>query len=302
MALALTAAPPEQTRARYPDQSGYVERDGVNLYYEVYGSGETTVLLLPTWSIIHSRHWKMQIPYLARHCRVVTFDGRGNGRSDRPQDGDAYAEQEFAADALAVMDATGTESAVIVSLSKGAQRALLLAAGSPERVEGAVFICPALPFGGPVDGREIHAWGEELDTDEGWAKHNRYYWLKDYRSFLEFFFSQMFNEPHSTKPIEDAVGWGLETTPETLVATQLGESPDEETARDLAARMRCPALVIQGTKDGITGKHRGIALAEASGGELVLLEGSGHGPHVRDPVKVNLLLRDFIAPPRPARR
>ena len=54
------------------------------LYYEVYGSGEPTVLLLPTWSIIHSRHWKMQIPYLARHCRVLTFDGRGNGRSDRP--------------------------------------------------------------------------------------------------------------------------------------------------------------------------------------------------------------------------
>ena len=74
----------EQTRARYPDESGYVERDGVRLHYEVYGTGEPTVLLLPTWSIIHSRHWKMQIPYLARHCRVVTFDGRGNGRSDRP--------------------------------------------------------------------------------------------------------------------------------------------------------------------------------------------------------------------------
>ena len=55
----------------------------MKLHYEVYGSGEPTVLLLPTWSIIHSRHWKMQIPYLARHCRVVTFDGRGNGRSDR---------------------------------------------------------------------------------------------------------------------------------------------------------------------------------------------------------------------------
>ena len=77
----------EQTRARYPDESGYVERDGVKLYWEVYGSGEQTVFLLPTWSIIHSRHWKMQIPYLARHCRVLTFDGRGNGRSDRPESG-----------------------------------------------------------------------------------------------------------------------------------------------------------------------------------------------------------------------
>ena len=83
------------------------------------------MLLLPTWSIIHSRHWKMQIPYLARHCRVVTFDGRGNGRSDRPPEPDAYREEEFAADALAVMDATATERAVLVSLSRGAERSLL---------------------------------------------------------------------------------------------------------------------------------------------------------------------------------
>ena len=78
------AGAPEQTRARYPDAEGYVERDGVRVFYEVYGEGERTALLLPTWSIVASRAWKMQIPYLARHCRVVTFDGRGNGRSDRP--------------------------------------------------------------------------------------------------------------------------------------------------------------------------------------------------------------------------
>src|SRR5919198_2657614 len=128
MALELTAPTPEQTRARYPDAEGYIKRDGVHVFYEVYGEGEPTVLLLPTWSIIHSRHWKMQIPYLARHCRVVTFDGRGNGKSDRPTEAAAYEEREFAADALAVMDATATESAIIVGFSMGAQRGLLLAA------------------------------------------------------------------------------------------------------------------------------------------------------------------------------
>ena len=118
--MTIIEAPREQTRARYPDQEGYVERDGVRIFCEVYGTGEPTVLLLPTWSIIHSRHWKAQIPYLARHARVVTFDGRGNGRSDRPDTVEAYAEREFAADALAVMDATGTERAVLVGLSAGA--------------------------------------------------------------------------------------------------------------------------------------------------------------------------------------
>jgi len=94
MGIEMTEPGREQSRARYPDSSGSIKRGGVRLYYEVYGSGEPTVLLLPTWSVIHSRHWKMQIPYLARHCRVVTFDGRGNGRSDRPAAG--YEESEFA--------------------------------------------------------------------------------------------------------------------------------------------------------------------------------------------------------------
>jgi pimeloyl-ACP methyl ester carboxylesterase/predicted glycosyltransferase len=293
------AAPAEQTRARYPDREGYVERDGVRLFYEVYGEGEPTLFFLPTWSIIHSRHWKMQIPYLARHCRVVTFDGRGNGKSDRPEAVAAYVEEEYAADSLAVMDATGIDRAVIVSLSLGAQRALLLAAEHPERVAGAVFICPSVSLGQPLPERTRYSFEDVLDTDEGWAKYNRHYWLRDYRSFLEFFFSRIFTEPHSTKPIEDCVNWGLETSPETLVATRLAIRMEEEETRELCSRVSCPVLVVQGTEDAVTGPSRGIALAEETRGTLVLLEGSGHAPHVRDPVKVNQLVRDFVAPPPP---
>ncbi|MGH3030955.1 MAG: alpha/beta fold hydrolase [Gaiellaceae bacterium] len=284
----------EQTRARYPDEEGFVERDGVRVYYEVYGAGEPTVFLLPTWSIIHSRHWKMQIPYLARHFRVLTFDGRGNGRSDRPEGVAAYAEPQHAADALAVMDATDTEQAVLVSLSLGAQRALVLAASQPERVAAAGFICPSVSLGKPLPSRIVHSFEDVLDTDEGWAKYNRHYWVRDYRSFLEFFFSQLFTEPHSTKQIEDCVGWGLETTPETLVETRLAIDMGEKETRVLCRRVRCPVFVIQGAEDAITGASRGIELAEATGGALALLEGSGHGPHARDPVKVNLLIREFV--------
>ena len=63
----------EQTRGRYPEQHGYVDRDGVRVFYEVYGEGEPTILFLPTWTFVHSRIWKMQIPYFARHHRDVDY-------------------------------------------------------------------------------------------------------------------------------------------------------------------------------------------------------------------------------------
>ncbi len=91
-AVAGTAS--EQTRARYPDEEGYVERDGVRVFYEVYGQGEPTILLLPTWTIVHSRHWKLQIPYLARHFAGDHVRRRAaTGRSDRPPSPEAYDER-----------------------------------------------------------------------------------------------------------------------------------------------------------------------------------------------------------------
>jgi pimeloyl-ACP methyl ester carboxylesterase/predicted glycosyltransferase len=293
--LSVIAARPEQSRARYPETEGYVQREGVSTFYEVYGEDEPTILLLPTWSIMHSRIWKMQIPYLARHFRVLTFDGRGNGKSDRPSEAEAYVEQEYADDALAVMDATGTDRAVLVSLSRGVERAMLLAAGHPDRVAGMVVISPALPLppAAPrADAEEMFK--RRLDRYDGWEKWNRHYWLEHYEDFLEFFFSQVFTEPHSTKQREDAVGWALETDPETLVATQVAPRlPDEASVRELATRIRCPVLVMHGLDDAVRPHDSGAAFAEMVGGAFVSLGGSGHSPHARDPVKVNLLVRDF---------
>jgi pimeloyl-ACP methyl ester carboxylesterase/predicted glycosyltransferase len=284
----------EQTRAREPDAEGYVERDGVQVFWERYGEGEPTVFLLPTWSIIHSRHWKAQIPYLARHYRVLTFDGRGNGRSDRPAGAASYTERQFAADALAVMDATATERAVLVALSCGALWSTMLAADHPDRVAGVVYLGPAVGLAPPHPERAVHSFLEPLDTDEGWARYNQHAWLRDYRGFLEFFFSRCLTEPHSTKQHEDCVGWALETAPEILIDTEQGLLLCElERFRDLCARVNCPVLVLHGDEDAIRPLTQGAALAEATGGPLITLAGSGHLPHARDPVKVNTLVAGF---------
>jgi pimeloyl-ACP methyl ester carboxylesterase len=280
-------------RACRPDTDGFVDIGGVKLHWEVFGDGEPTLLLLPTWTIVHARFWKAQVPYLARHYRVVTYDGPGNGRSDRPLDSGPYDCERQARAAAAVLDASGTDRAVVVSLSMGAQWALWLMANRPERTLGSVFIGPTMPLAAGHEDRQ-HPFDEPYTSTEGWAKYNRYYWLDHYQDFLEFFFSQCFAEPHSTKQIEDSVGWGLETSPEVLIAEGASVWPDETTLRGWCDRSRCPVLVLHGSDDRIVPPRVGEALAEATGGQLVLLEGAGHIPPARHPVKVNLLIREFV--------
>src|SRR5690349_17850333 len=107
-------------RARVPDLSGAVTRDGVTVGYDVYGEGHTpTVVLLPTWATATSEHWKAQVPVLARRHRVITVEARGNGRADRPTDAAAHAIPQLAGDVLAALDATGAARAVVAGVSRG---------------------------------------------------------------------------------------------------------------------------------------------------------------------------------------
>jgi pimeloyl-ACP methyl ester carboxylesterase/predicted glycosyltransferase len=286
-----------ETAARLPDDEGFIERDGVRVRWEAYGDQERpAILLLPAWSIVHSRLWKGQIPYLARHFRVVTFDGRGNGLSDRPDEDSAYAPREFTADAIAVLDAAGVESALVAGLSRGGARALMLASGRPERVLGAFVVSPTLPTLAPDQPhREGVSFDAELDEYVGWAKFNRFHWRRDYRDFLEFFFGEAFPEPHSTKQWDDAVAWGLDTDAETLIRSIDGEAVglDPAGAEALCRSVRCPVLVAHGTEDKIVSPEVGRRVAELTGGDLVELRESGHIPTARDPVLINRLLRAF---------
>src|SRR5580692_11442407 len=165
-------------RAREPDQVGTVVRHEVETAYEIFGDEhDASVLLLPAWSIVHSRLWKAQIPVLARHYQVITFDGRGNGGSGRPSGADAYLPDEYVADALAVLDAAGVERAAIAGVSFGGYLALLLAARHPERVAGACFISAAVAF--PKEGLPPGLLADfeiDQDTYTGWEQHNRHAW------------------------------------------------------------------------------------------------------------------------------
>jgi pimeloyl-ACP methyl ester carboxylesterase len=156
----------------------------------------------------------------------------------------------------------------------GAVLALQLASRHPQRVDAALVIAPAVPaLTPPPADRPSYSFSDELDTEEGWAKYTRHYWLRDYRGFLEFFFGQIFPEPHTTKQIEDCVAFGLDTTPGTLTATQLASwgVADRAAAEALCRSVQCPVVVMHGSDDRLVPVARAERVAELTHGTLIRL-------------------------------
>jgi predicted glycosyltransferase len=135
-------------------------------------------------------------------------------------------------------------------------------------------------------------------TKRGWGKFNPHYWAHgDYADFVQWWAEKMLREPHSTKQIEDCVGWSHDTDGPTVALSAMAELAAPATRgeqRGLARRVRCPVLVIHGTKDANTPYADGKALAKLTGGRLETVKGSGHVPHARKPVQVNLAIREFV--------
>jgi len=295
----VSATTADGTRARLPNRSGVATAgDGVHIAWDEFGAGDPTIVLLPSAPIVHSRQWKGQVPYLSRSWRVVTYDGRGNGRSDRPTKPEAYTDDQYVEDVELVMDATDTASAVLVGLCMdGVWRAIRLAVEHPERVLGIVAFAVGVPRLAPSHPWMVqYSFDDELPTDEGWAKKNRHYWLRDYPGFAHWWFSQTTSEPHSSKAIEDAAGWAVDGSVDAMLAEAEGGVilHDAAQVEELCRSVACPMLIVHGTEDHCQPIARAHRLAELTGAPLIVVEGADHMIPGRHPVLANLLIRDFV--------
>ncbi len=283
-------------RAKLPSKDGFAERNGVKIYYEVYGEGPETMLFLPPWSIVHSRVYKAQLPYFSERFRCIAFDARGNGKSDRPTDAAAYSLDNVLADALAVMDTTDTGQAILVGLSQGGMHASVLAAYHSERVKAAILVGTVATIGPGYPYLTPRHFLAERDRFEGWDKYNRAYWLANYPDFAEHFIRNICSEPHSTKQIEDGIEWAGETMGPVLVKTVEARTipPNFDVGEGMYRKIRCPLLLIHGDNDQIQPYARAQAVAEVTGAELFTIPGGGHNPLGRFPAKCNALINDFL--------
>lgn len=132
-----------------------INRDGVNIYYEDNGSGPA-VLLSHGYSAT-TRMWAGQVDALKNQYRIITWDMRGHGQSDSPDDAAAYSEQATVDDMAAILKHLGIESAVIGGLSLGGYMSLAFNLAHPKMVRALMLFDTGPGYRNPV-GRE--GWNE----------------------------------------------------------------------------------------------------------------------------------------------
>lgn len=120
-------------------------QDGTRIAYRSLGDGPRTVILVHGWMVSGAGYGAMTDAMDLSGLRVLVPDLRGTGESDRPPSG--HTIEGHAADVLAVADAEGARSFVVVGHSMGGAIAAYLAATSPDRIAGTVLISPVPPSG-----------------------------------------------------------------------------------------------------------------------------------------------------------
>lgn len=145
----------------------YIDREGVEIYYHVSGSGPP--ILLSHGFTSSSHMWQRQVEHLEDRYQVITWDFRGHGRSSSPEDLAEYTEAKTTGDMLAVLEACGVGRAVIGGLSLGGYMSLAFHLAHPQRVR-ALVLCDTGP--GYKNDAARQGWNEnalrraeQLDSD-----------------------------------------------------------------------------------------------------------------------------------------
>jgi len=153
--------------------------DDVHIAYQVFGEGPDLVVHLPWLSnvdvIWELEDWSTTFRSFATFARVIVFDRRGLGVSDRPSSADAMAIEKGMEDVGAVMDAVGSERAALLGFESGGTVMALFAASFPARVSSLTLFSPLVCYWRSED----FPWGWTRSEGDEWLEHVRSQWGTD---------------------------------------------------------------------------------------------------------------------------
>ncbi|MGI9644594.1 MAG: alpha/beta fold hydrolase [Ilumatobacteraceae bacterium] len=256
--------------------------DGVRIHYSITGRPGAPAILFVQGLGVDKNGWNLQRLATMPWYRAVALDNRGAGRSDKPHG--SYSLEQMAADAIAVLDDAGIETAHVVGASMGGAISQLLAVEYPERLRSLTLACTA--------GRN-HPWREEL--------------LASWRdAALARGIGSMGQEaarwvigPRSFRRLLPAMGWLGPLAlgrPAHAFAAQVDAilGVDMETAARVG-EISVPTLVLVGNQDILTPRGDSEDLADSiPTAELVVISGAAHGFMVEHASTFNRVLLEFI--------
>jgi len=261
-----------------------VKINGVEIYHESHGNGEPLLLIMGLGA--NATGWYAQIPALSKEYRVIAFDNRGAGRSEKPNE--AYTMVQMAEDAIGVLDTLEIGSAHVFGMSLGGMIAQELALRSPERVKTLILggtMCggPKATFAGPQLVQQFASLAG-LPLEQAAEKG------------LALLYSDGFIARNAARLVEHALSVAYLTPPIHALQRQFMAVVGFNSYDRLPA-MRLPTLVLVGTADKIIPSANSHVLADAiPGARLIEFGGAGHGFLVERAEEVNAAVLDFLKP------
>ena len=247
-----------------------LNRDGVNLYYEVHGDAGPVILLTHGYSAT-SQMWAGQVEMLARDHRLVVWDMRGHGQSDSPDDPALYSEMATVDDMSALLDVVGVTSAIVGGLSLGGYMSLAFHRSHPDRVDALLIIDT----------------GPGYKNDEaraGWNKTS----LRTAERYETEGFGLLSSGSAERRTAKHTSAKGL-----ALAARGMLTQRDSGVITSLPD-IKVPAIVIVGSEDTPFLAASDYMAAKIPGATKVVIDGAGHAANIDKPEAFNAALMEFL--------
>ena len=256
--------------------------DGTRIHYEVTGKPGATPVLMIQGLGASKNAWNLQRIAMATRFRIISFDNRGAGRSDKPTV--PFTLEQMAEDAIAVLDAAGIETAHVVGASMGGVISQIVAVKHPHRVRSLTLVCTAC---------RNHPWRQELL--QSWAK------TAEEKGMIEVGkeAAQWVMSPRSFRRLVPAFTWMgplAALRPRHSFVSQIHAILDtREDLVDQLSTITAPTMVIVGNQDILTPRGDSEEIAERiPNAELVVISGAAHGLMMEHSSTFNKILIEFL--------
>jgi pimeloyl-ACP methyl ester carboxylesterase len=245
-----------------------LDRDGVRIRYDVHGEGPA-VLFTHGYGASR-RMWAPQAGVLGRAHRLITWDMRGHGDSDYPDDPSLYSQDATVGDMAALLDACGAERAVIGGLSLGGYMSLAFHIAHPERVRALVLLDTGPGFRSDA-------------AREAWNQYAERYAA----NFEEKGLAALNDSPE--------VAASAHRSAEGLALAARGMLVQRDSrAIDSLPGIEVPTLILVGERDKPFLDAAGYMAAKIPGAVHRVIAGAGHAVNLDQPEAVNAALLDFL--------